>query len=475
MPGRLFTFDQQRTTQPQGALRLSTAGRPPIAVAVPREGGMLIEARGLAERMGVASGTGVRVAAGPLGLAVGSSATSINALRLHSVANQTNTVWERPSAQITMLALVLRRGNSVGNSSIFGNQSPSVSPYTAYAIVDGSGIGTHRSEISTGTGTTTLDTGTMPTGTPCVLVSTYDGATLRNYRNGLEVGSVAKTGTLVYPSGANRGPAVGNLYDYPGQARSFVGDIYLVALWDVALSAAEVAAVSRSQHAPWQLFAPETRRVWVPSAGGGNTVSVPAGTLTLTGFAPTVTAPNPQAVAVPAASLLLTAFAPSVLTPNLVSVPAAALTLTPYAPTVAATANKFINPPAAALTLTGYPPTVAAGGGTSISVPAAGLTLTGYVPTVTAGASATVAVPAAALTLTGFAPSVVLGARVAVPAGALTLTSFAPSVVTTTGSYVFPPAAALALTGYAPDVSNGVSAIPTMPPYITVYMWLRTA
>lgn len=78
------------------------------------------------------------------------------------------------------------------------------------------------------------------------------------------------------------------------------------------------------------------------TSGGGTTVSVPAGSLTLTGLAPTVTA-----------------------TANVsIDVPAGSLTLTGNAPTVQTTANAEIAVPSGSLTLTGYAPEVL--GGTSI-------------------------------------------------------------------------------------------------------------
>lgn len=138
------------------------------------------------------------------------------------------------------------------------------------------------------------------------------------------------------------------------------------------------------------------------AAGGGATVTVPAGALTLTGYAPTV------------------------LTPRTVSVPAGALTLT------------------------GFAPTVAVSSGTTVQVPAGNLTLTGFAPVVLT--PRTVAVPAGTLTLTGFAPVVQTGATVSVPTGALTLTGFAPTVVTTANQLVQVPAGNLTLTGFAPTV-----------------------
>jgi hypothetical protein len=293
---------------------------------------------------------------------------------------------------------------------------------------------------------------------PHVFVATHRSGAQVAYQNG----RVLTTGSRVETPGLTTGAGFGGN-----------GTLYLAAIWNRILTPTEVVQLSDN---PYQLF--EHRRIFFPvsaAGGGGVTVSVPAASLALTANAPTVTATANQTIAVPTAALSLTSFAPTVLQSQLVQVPAAALTLTAYAPTVTATANRFVNPPAAAMTLTGFAPSVLASGGNVVNVPAAGLTMTGHVPTVTATANQAIAVPAGSLTLTGFAPSVLSGSSIAVPAGSLTLTGFAPSVVTTTNSFVSVPAAALALTGYAPTVSNGVSAIPTMPPYITVFLWRRTA
>lgn len=169
------------------------------------------------------------------------------------------------------------------------------------------------------------------------------------------------------------------------------------------------------------------------STGGGAAVSVPAGALSLTGYAPTVTATANQTVAVPAGSLTLTA----------------------YAPTVTAGANQVVAVPAGSLSLTGFAPTVQVTSGSTILVPAGALSLTGYAPTVVN--PNTVAVPAGSITLTGYAPTVVVRADqiVAVPAATLTLTGFAPGVAYTANNTISVPAGALSLTGYAPTVSNG--------------------
>jgi hypothetical protein len=217
-------------------------------------------------------------------------------------------------------------------------------------------------------------------------------------------------------------------------------------------------------------------------AGSPIVVDVPAGSLSLTGFAPTVL--TPRLVQVPAGSLTLTAFAPTVLTPRLVSVPAGSLSLTGIAPSVVIGTNiqvpagslaltgfapsvlapRTIQVPAGNLALTGFAPSVVVG--TIISVPSASLSLTGYAPTVLA--PRTIDVPSGALVLTGFAPAVVVGVNVEVPQGSLSLTGFAPSVLTPRTIAV--PAGSLTLTGYAPDVAVGINiAVPSGALSLTGY------
>ena len=85
-------------------------------------------------------------------------------------------------------------------------------------------------------------------------------------------------------------------------------------------------------------------------------ITPPVAALTLTAFAPTVTATQNQRVTPPVAALVLTAFAPTVLTPRLVTPPVAALVLTAFAPTVLT--PRLVTPPIAALVLTAFAPTV---------------------------------------------------------------------------------------------------------------------
>lgn len=57
------------------------------------------------------------------------------------------------------------------------------------------------------------------------------------------------------------------------------------------------------------------------AGGSGTTVSVPAGALTLTGYAPTVIAGGGQLIAVPLGTLLLTGYAPQVVADGQISPP----------------------------------------------------------------------------------------------------------------------------------------------------------
>lgn len=161
-------------------------------------------------------------------------------------------------------------------------------------------------------------------------------------------------------------------------------------------------------------------------SGGSNiTVAVPAGSLSLTGFEPSVN--NPVTVSVPAGALLLTGFAPTVNNPVTIQVPAGSLTLTGNAPNITQDIT--------------------------IAVPSGSLALTGLAPTVVTDGSVTIQVPAGALVLTGFEPVVVNPRTVAVPAGSLALTGNAPTIGNT--SIVVVPAGSLVLTGRAPVVNNG--------------------
>jgi len=154
---------------------------------------------------------------------------------------------------------------------------------------------------------------------------------------------------------------------------------------------------------------------------------------------------------------VLLAFKDTVAGGNTISVPAGSLTLTGFAPTVVATANQLIAVPSGSLSLTGFAPTVLNGANQVIQVPVGSLVLTGYAPTVVSTANQTIAVPAGSLVITGYAPTVRVGNAqiVVVPAGSLTLTGYAPTIVTTNNKFISVPVGTLILTGYAPTILGG--------------------
>lgn len=100
----------------------------------------------------------------------------------------------------------------------------------------------------------------------------------------------------------------------------------------------------------------------LPEAGGGTSVTVTpgAGSLTLTGYAPTVTATQSATASPGAGSLTLTGFAPTISTTQGANVTpgTGALVITGYAPTVTVPTSVTVTPGTGSLTITGYAPTV---------------------------------------------------------------------------------------------------------------------
>jgi len=196
----------------------------------------------------------------------------------------------------------------------------------------------------------------------------------------------------------------------------------------------------------------------------GVAVEVPAGTLNLTGYAPTVE--TPVNVDVPAGTLQLTGYAPTVATPVNVDVPKGTLNLTGYAPTIEVSGAVEVQVPAGTLNLTGYAPTVAVSENVNVDVPKGTLNLTGHAPTVATPVN--VDVPTGTLNLTGYAPTIQTPVTVAIPAGALNLTGYAPTVATPVNVDV--PTGTLNLTGYAPTIQTPVTvAIPAGALNLTGY------
>jgi hypothetical protein len=168
-----------------------------------------------------------------------------------------------------------------------------------------------------------------------------------------------------------------------------------------------------------------------PNAGGGVSVAVPAASVTITGYAPTVTGAASISVDVPAGEISVTGYAPTVTsTDNVeVAIPADSLTVTGYAPTVTASDSQEVSPGADSISVTGYAPTIAITDAQAIVIPAGSVTVTGYAPSVETTSNVTVEVDTGSVSITGHAPAVGTSISVSPAVSTLSITGYAPAVV----------------------------------------------
>lgn len=217
-----------------------------------------------------------------------------------------------------------------------------------------------------------------------------------------------------------------------------------------------------------------TLTTFAPSVTIGVNVVPPTKALTLTTFAPTITATNNQTATPGVLALALTTFAPTVTVTDhkLVTPGVAALTLTTFAPTVTAAGNQVATPGVASLTLTAFAPTVTATNNQTVVPGVASLTLTTFAPTVSAGNAQTVTPGTASLTITAFAPTVTATDHKTVTPTTATLVTatFAPTVTASDFKLVTPGVAALVLTGFAPTVTAGTGTIADGTATLTVVL-----
>jgi hypothetical protein len=502
-----FVIPSRRFRQPQGAVKLTRAAREECYAAVLGSDGRNLEL--VSSSALTPSGGTAKLQIGSMGIGFGINADPD---KWESAVFSTRQSVSATDFTLEMLVTMSRAdplshifGIKDSGTTLPGSGGPSLQrSLLAYPDTPGNiyfwGSGADR------------DSG-IPwdiTNRPQHVFCSVTGGEARFYRGGVQV-SIGVAPVLTAFSSARI--YIGSKHDAGTGSSTFT--LYKGTIRNRALNAAEIA---ESTKYPWSDFLVERNRWYFlgpPAPGAGNTIAVPAGTLTLagqtptvattahqyiavpagaltvTGFAPTVTVSNHQTVAVPAGTLALTANAPTVAVSNnqavavpagtlaltanaptvavsdhkTISVPTGTLTLTGIAPAVVTTAHQYVDVPAGAVTLTGFAPTVQVGGNVTVDVPAAAITLTGFAPTVATTAHNYIAVPAAALTLSGFAPTVQNGANhvIDVPAGALSLTGFAPTVVQTAHQYVAVPAGALTLTAFAPTVVSSDQQTVSVP------------
>lgn len=171
-----------------------------------------------------------------------------------------------PTVSVSVMAVVVLDASSGANERIFLAQEPSTPPYQGYGL-----FRNNTGKIAFGAGNsgsiiTEATEGTGQTGGH-TYIGTFDGANVILYRDGVQVASVARSSAISYT--ANSVPFLGGYYPgSPNTTQYLRGKTGLVAVWgNRALSPAEARTLSAN---PWQLFAPLSRRLWVPVSAGGS-------------------------------------------------------------------------------------------------------------------------------------------------------------------------------------------------------------
>lgn len=176
------------------------------------------------------------------------------------------------------------------------------SPYDSFGFEYNSGGGdptSARFVVSTG-GSYTYVTVGVDTTNPQKIGLSYEpgGSGLKAYRDGVLVTTdTGITGSITYDASGTGDLIVGGYSD--SASGNWVGDVYCAFVWNRRLSDAEVAQWSAN---PWQLFEPEKIVVKAAASASTTTVTVDAGSLTLTGQAVT----NTVTAAVGAGTVTLT-------------------------------------------------------------------------------------------------------------------------------------------------------------------------
>jgi RHS repeat-associated protein len=144
-------------------------------------------------------------------------------------------------APLSVEAWVYRTGDMGGRSvAVFGNEYNGSSVRYALHVDDGAGNGNRMAWgfFSAGSWKRVFDPQVVPLNSWTHFMGTYDGASLRLYRNGIEVASAARTDAL--PTGSST-YYLGRRWDAVGE-RWWVGRIDEVAVYPSALTPARVAA-----------------------------------------------------------------------------------------------------------------------------------------------------------------------------------------------------------------------------------------
>jgi len=176
----------------------------------------------------------------------------------------------RLTNQLTIFSLTDYTAGGAPNSFLFGDTEAAGAGYNFGLYTNGV---TWLAFVKTGGSGASASGGTFAQRSRFVHASTYDGANIRQYLDGVAAGVTAKTGNVdtgSFSLNINRWNS-GNLH---------AGRFYIGGVWNRALSVAEIASLSAN---PWQLFEPQMRSIPLPS---GVTVYRPASDIVVNSWTP---------------------------------------------------------------------------------------------------------------------------------------------------------------------------------------------
>ena len=151
------------------------------------------------------------------------------------------------------------------------------------------------------------------------------------------------------------------------------------------------------------------------------------------------------------------AWAPQIGDPSISLTPgAASLTVTGFAPTISRSANQAVSPAAAGITLTGYAPVLSQTGNQALTPGASALAISGFAPTLTQSGNLGLQPGAAVLAISGFAPAIsqTTGSGIQPGPASLSIAGFAPTLAQTANVSLSPGASPIVITGYVPSIVN---------------------
>lgn len=324
----------------------------------------------------IGSGVSVQVVDGVVCLTGGNTGTTDQAYL------SGDTTMDSRTGHVTVACRVLQTGGDVNGTS-FGTKRTSGNFAEAYSLFYRQPYGMSFF-VNDGNGPSFLSGGTYENKWND-LAGTYDGATVRAFANGAQVGSASYSTALFTGAGnfTTNGGYVGD-HGFAGGGLDWLG------VWERALSPGELRELQRN---PYQLLkAPLARAGFpVPAIGKGAGGSSPQ---TLTAGAPTITLTAPAATRV-AGAVTRAATAPTITLTAPPATRVATRSLTAGAPTVNLTAPAAAVVPGASVRQA-TAPTV------TFTAPAAGVSTTG-------GGNQTLSAGAPLVTLTAPAATLVPG------------------------------------------------------------------